>query len=288
LLIYYYKDPLGNFGDDLNSWLWPKVFPGLFSGEVHPDPQRRRPLSRESVLFVGIGTLINEQVPRENRKIVFGSGVGYGDPPKIDGNWDFAFVRGPRTARILGLPDSKAIIDPAILAADYVPMDSAVHRSLAYMPHHISARTINWSGICSDIGLRFIDPQWPVDKVLSELRSTSTLLTEALHGAILAEAFRIPWVPVNTSPTILEFKWLDWSDSIGLKYEPARLPTLWKPRGTLGRLRHSIKTVLVRRGLEKIMKNHRPQLSDDRRFSAVKERLLEEIEKFSLTHGTGR
>lgn len=152
----------------------------------------------------------------------------------------------------------------------------------------ISARTIDWSGICSDIGLRFIDPQWPVCKVLSELRSTSTLLTEALHGAILPETFPIPWVPVNAFPTGSEFKWLEWSDSIGLICKPARLPTLWKPRGALGRLRHRIKTVLARRGVEKIMKNHRPQLSDDQRFSGVKERLPEEIEKFSLTHGAGR
>jgi succinoglycan biosynthesis protein ExoV len=27
--LFYFKDPAGNFGDDLNLWLWPKVLPGI-------------------------------------------------------------------------------------------------------------------------------------------------------------------------------------------------------------------------------------------------------------------
>ena len=31
--IYYFKDPVGNFGDDLNSWLWDTLIPGYFDSD---------------------------------------------------------------------------------------------------------------------------------------------------------------------------------------------------------------------------------------------------------------
>lgn len=281
MLLYYHKDPLGNFGDDLNPWLWRNVFPGLFAGEVFHDPKLRAPLDPSSPLFVGIGTLLNAHVPAENPKIVFGSGVGYGDMPKVDERWRFAFVRGPLTAKQLGLPPSCAITDPAVLAADHVGPPPNGPQSLAYMPHCASARHADWAELCDDAGLRFIDPRWSVDKVLLELRRTSTLITEALHGAILAETFRIPWAPVKSSPTVLDFKWHDWCQSIGLPYEPERLPTLWEPTaGTVSRLRFAIKRAATRRALRGIAHKQRSQLADDRRFFAVRDRLHETIEQY--------
>ncbi len=31
--LYYFKDPRGNFGDDLNPWLWKQLWPELQQGE---------------------------------------------------------------------------------------------------------------------------------------------------------------------------------------------------------------------------------------------------------------
>lgn len=285
MLLYFHKDPLGNFGDDLNPWLWPKVFPGRFAGEVYHNPKQRGPFDPGQPLFIGIGTLLNAHVPAANPKIVFGSGVGYGDMPNVDAQWRFSFVRGPLTAQKLGLPADKSIMDPAVLAADYAETAAPGMQTLAYMPHCASARHADWAALCDDAGLRFIDPRWPVDKVLAELRRTSTLITEALHGAILAEAFRIPWAPVKSSPTVLDFKWVDWCQSIGLDYAPEPLPTLWRPAGTaLGRLRFALKRTAACRVLKRLARRHAARLSDEVRFRDAKSRLVERVEQFRAEH----
>ena len=39
-----------------------------------------------------------------------------------------------------------------------------------------------------------------------------------MHGAIVADTLRVPWIPVRTNPKILPFKWLDWCQSVKLPY----------------------------------------------------------------------
>lgn len=285
MLLYFHKDRLGNFGDDLNPWLWPRVFPGLLSGEVHHDPRVRAPFDAAATLFVGIGTLLNTHVPQSNRKLVFGSGIGYGTMPRIDERWDFACVRGPLTAQRLGLADELAIVDPAVLAADYAPPPSSARQASAYMPHCASVRHADWAELCDEAGLRFIDPRWPVDRVLAELRATSTLITEALHGAILAEALRIPWAAARSSPTVLDFKWRDWCASIARRYEPEVLPTLWRPSASvLGRMRFSLKRRSARHALKQLARSNHARLADEARFAELKARLLERVEYVRSAH----
>ena len=91
--LYYYKDPHGNFGDDLNEWLWERLLPGRL------DPT-------SDTWLCAIGTLIGPAMPPAARRwIVFSSGAGYGPPPADfrGSRWRIACVRGPLTARVLGL-----------------------------------------------------------------------------------------------------------------------------------------------------------------------------------------
>ncbi|MCP6146191.1 polysaccharide pyruvyl transferase family protein, partial [Klebsiella pneumoniae] len=56
--------------------------------------------------------------------------------------------------------------------------------------------------------------------VLDKIRNAKLVLADAMHAAIIADAFRVPWVPMVTSPQINTFKWLDWTSTIEQRYTP--------------------------------------------------------------------
>lgn len=200
--LYYCKTPHGNFGDDLNPWLWERIIPGF----LNDDPNE---------LFVGIGTLLNTSLPQKPLKVVFGSGFGYGKPPHIDESWNIYCVRGPLTARILGLDPALAVADPGILAAKAI-LPEAKKYLVSFMPHHQSMAAADWKRLCEQVGIHFIDPCGEVSEVLYEIARTETLIAEAMHGAIVADALRVPWVPVRLYSQINELKWTDWCESMEL------------------------------------------------------------------------
>jgi len=37
-----------------------------------------------------------------------------------------------------------------------------------------------------------------------------------MHAAIVADALRVPWISVTTTPEFLAFKWADWAASLGM------------------------------------------------------------------------
>lgn len=279
VLLYYHIDPKGNFGDDLNPWLWTKLLPGSCHGVVAHDPRTREPLDSSSVLLLGIGTLINDVVPRRNLKIVVGSGVGYGAVPEIDDTWRIRAVRGPLTASRLGIGAHLAVTDPAMLVpcAYSAFSEGAGQRPqiVSYMPHCSSARSADWRALAEDAGMVFIDPQWTVDRVLEAIRNSRVLVTEALHGAILAEAFRIPWIAVRSSPAVLDFKWNDWCASLNITYDPVVVPPLWEGRPGWGAaLRTSIKRRMVVSRLRRLA-NCNGRLADDATVEGKVQRLQE-------------
>ena len=207
--LFYYQGDFGrrNFGDELNPWLWERALPGVLN--QYPD-----------VVFLGIGTLLSkEQLPPARLRIVFGSGTGYGrELPVLDETWKVRCVRGPLTAKALGLDAGLAVTDPALLVARHAPPAGAKTSRFAYMPHWVQALRggTDWERVCGELGMAYIDPCGPVDRVLSAVAGTEILFAEAMHGAVVADALRVPWVPVRTSPRILDFKWRDWQLSMGL------------------------------------------------------------------------
>jgi succinoglycan biosynthesis protein ExoV len=252
--LYYYSGVRGvrNFGDELNHYLWPQLFPGIFDSEDDGNQ------------FIGIGTVLNSRVPPARRTIVFGAGVGYGPLPP-ERKWDVYCVRGPLTARALELPASAAVTDPAVLIdgiAGSMPAPSTRWR-YAFMPHWQTAGS-DWLPVCEEIGFGFIDPRWEPARVLSALRGTEILLAEAMHGAIVADALRIPWIPIRTRPSIKTLKWDDWCQSMELAYSPVSLPTIWPEingAGAMRRARRWSRLKVVGLGLRYVARRTRPSLS---------------------------
>lgn len=208
--LYFYRGDQPNFGDELNHWLLPRVFPGFFDEDA-------------SELFLGIGSILFDHHPAAATKIVFGAGYGgYTPLPRLDATWKIYCVRGPRTAAACGLPGDRVAGDAAILIAQHRPPPPA-RSGAAFMPHWESLRRGQWPEVCRLAGVRFIDPRLPVDEVLRQIAASEVLVTEAMHGAIVADALRVPWVPVLPFHQSHHFKWLDWSEALDLKLRPYRL-----------------------------------------------------------------
>jgi len=213
--LFYYKDPIGNFGDDLNPWLWDKLLPDFCDED-------------ESEWLVGIGTLLNHKLPTSGRKIVLGSGYGYGTPPKIDDSFRILSVRGPKTAETLGIDSNLAITDPAILIRCVHEVGNAERSSkFGFIPHCDSVTNFSWETLCAEAGVKFINVQWSVDRFLAAMAECDVLICEAMHGAIVADALRIPWIPVRCYSYIDSFKWQDWLATVKLPYEPVSIAPLF-------------------------------------------------------------
>jgi succinoglycan biosynthesis protein ExoV len=210
--LYYHEGIFRNFGDDLNLWLWPRLI-----GDVIND--------KNDGLFVGIGTLLNSRVPAHQNVVIFGTGYGYGPLPKpIPKSWHTYCVRGPLTARALGLAPTFAIADGAILLRILdLPKPSTSH-PVSFMPHWESANFGAWKEVCRQAGVNYIDPREPLESVLDSIRSSEKLVTGSMHGAIVADAFRVPWIPVRPFAKWHFMKWFDWAGSLEVKIDFESLP----------------------------------------------------------------
>jgi len=215
--IVYYKDAVGNFGDDLNELIWPRLL---------PDDVRAAP----DTVLVGIGSLLDQARFRDvvtagKRVFVLGSGAAYGRLPDDYARWTYCAVRGPLTARVIGKPEA-AVTDSAALLArlpDLVPRSARPEETL-FMPHHRTLVNSRWQAAAEQAGMTFVDPQWTPDRILACYGRAKLVVTEAMHGAIVADTLRIPWIPVMISPEVSIFKWRDWAASLELAYTPVALP----------------------------------------------------------------
>lgn len=202
--MFFFRGKERNFGDELNNWLLPKIFPNFFDTD-------------DAVLFLGIGSILYDSFPTSSVKIVFGSGYGgYTPAPIIDESWRIYCVRGPKTASACRIPSDLVVGDAATLVARYKPTPRAEKIKIAFMPHVDSIERGNWRRVCKLAGMHMIDPRAPVKQILEEIASTELLLSEAMHGVIVADSFRVPWIAIEPIDRAHKVKWQDWSLSVGI------------------------------------------------------------------------
>lgn len=296
----YCYNPSLNFGDDLNLWLWPRLIPDL----LDEDPKN---------ILVGIGSLLTER--RMVRRLgaadtisVFSSGAWGPDAPSPKENWRIYGVRGPLTAKWLNISKKKVIGDGAyLLRSFYSDAVIKTSSSVGFIPHHRSEDFLDWQPICDAAGVKFISPKQSVETFLQEMGNCTAIIAEAMHGAIAADALRIPWIPARFSPRFEEGKWQDWAASMGvsLRFETfpfaqENRPSLFKNVGNMVKRGLATSTgfrqnewqklpinfrradkqafeVLSHR-LSVIAESGRPSLSTDTQVRRIHDRLLEQIE----------
>ena len=237
MILYHWQGHTPNFGDELNTLLWPRLLPGFF--DDRPDAR-----------FLGIGSILDARHPRDQFKVVAGAGyAGYERKPLIDRTWIIHWVRGPMTATALGLPGTLGLGDPAMLLPLVLPCPAAQPTVIGFMPHFETLTRGPWHRAASMAGMALIDPRSPPESVVAAIGRCRLLLSESLHGAIVADAMRVPWVAIRPLAGIHRQKWRDWAETVDLTIRPQPLTpssgSEWLGIGTLGRL-HRVRGFIAR------------------------------------------
>lgn len=222
MIVEYCRNDDFNFGDDLNNWFWPTLLEGCLD-------------SSDNIYLVGIGTLLTSKrfektLSKAKKIVILSSGAWDRDCPLLDDRAVIYGVRGPRTARRLGIPEEFVVGDGAYLLRTLKLGPSEKNLKTAFTPHHRSEQYVDWETICDAAGLKFISTRQPVDTFISKIRRCEKVISEAMHGAIAADAFRIPWVGTRFAPNFNDEKWLDWSEALDINLKLHTLPTVYQKR----------------------------------------------------------
>jgi succinoglycan biosynthesis protein ExoV len=216
-LLYYNDSP--NVGDQLNEYIWKKEFQLLLEDK------------REDIDLLAIGSILHKSLCKGNKTIVFGTGARSSDSlPNIDEKWDIRFVRGPNTVYALKKQNInvKYITDPGLLISKYFSVEPTKQnknkkKTVGIVPYYRSNHEA-WAKVAEVAGLVFISPTLDVDTFCKKVKACDLILTEAMHGAIIADSFRIPWISYTSSTNIFEnethnFKWNDWCNSVDIEFD---------------------------------------------------------------------
>ena len=229
-----------NFGDELNFLICPFLFKGLLDGWA---TSQSKELTDNDILLLPVGSIINSSIPDKPKKIVIGSGFGYGQA--LDRNmlssYSVLFTRGPITNMILYLPASRESIDLAyaLKLMGYGP--SEVRNKILIIPHHSNPCVrILFDRDCQlyyQLGeYLIVNPLANLKSILALISEARYVISEAMHGAIIADAFRIPWVAVCFGGKVNEMKWHDWLLAFGEKYSAVIVSPMMSERSVSHRM----------------------------------------------------
>ncbi|MEM1274446.1 MAG: polysaccharide pyruvyl transferase family protein [Pseudomonadota bacterium] len=287
----YFEHSPSNFGDAINATMWAHLLPeGFFDQD-------------ESELFLGAGSILWGHTPKRPIKHVMGSGYGgYSGPPDMsDGSWNVVWVRGPLTAATLGLAPRLAIADAAVLLRETPLPDAADDVGVAFMPHFESTYRGRWADACALAGITFIDPRWEPDRVIALIRGARLIISEAMHGAIVADALRTPWVGIVPFDPAHRMKWQDWAQALDIDLRTEQLmpssalEAYTALSGKSGKARAAgilqrpwvprrVFLHLAAARLRRVAEAASPQLSSDAMIHEVTARCLDALHGFAKAH----
>ncbi|WP_421762844.1 hypothetical protein [Ekhidna sp.] len=213
--LIFYKPKIKNFGDHLNELL---IQAFDLNSLKHPT--------------LGIGSIVTNDflnsVGLSNREIfTLGSGCRSTEKIKNISFADGSFVRGPLSSSVIdkGMPfisDGAYLIRQTDLFQSLVKTPKTYHTSI--IPYFRTSAYIDWQKFEKETGVHVIDPQIPqgIEHTLYEIAKSENIIAEAMHGAIVADILRVPWIQLDflaanfENKAVNTFKWTDWQKSIGL------------------------------------------------------------------------
>lgn len=203
---------LNNVGDRLA----PIITKALYDVDVLEVFDTIPPGHEETPILAGLGSFLGYHGDWPLR--VWGTGYEPGNLSRVArtytgsrAQWKVSAVRGHVTRTILGLSEDVVIGDPCILLPSFYSPDAKHTKRERYFLHcdNDEHPDINDSlEVCSTR----MDPFEAIDLIAS----STFVFTEALHIAILAYAYDIPWAWCLNKHFRGMVKWYDWFSSIGV------------------------------------------------------------------------
>ncbi|MBL3658184.1 polysaccharide pyruvyl transferase family protein [Fulvivirga sediminis] len=283
----YYES--ANFGDALNPRIFKHYLPDFFD-------------QNSDIQFLGIGSILGfGETQTAPKKVVFSSGYAYGSIPTLDDTYDIFCVRGPKTCEALNIDKSLAVVDGAMLLRNMEVNNEEKKYKFSFMPHWESELKFDWRKIAEQSGINYISPTEDPETVLKKIKQSEVVIAEAMHAAIVADALRVPWIPVRSYKGINNFKWTDWCSSLEMNYSPFQVGSYYHntdfmrevirgkmkvkiPNGLLSGVLSSYEVYqsafLINKLVDKMehIKTLEPQLSRSNILDSKVEQLLEKFE----------
>jgi succinoglycan biosynthesis protein ExoV len=166
------------------------------------------------------------------------------------------------------------------------------------MPHWESAADGQWAQASAAAGFHYIDPCDTVENVLTQIQASEVLVAEAMHGVIVADALRVPWISVRPIQPPNRAKWRDWASALDVTLRWAHvapssalefaLSLTGHRKRYAGRIRASGRGLrrvargafqeLAARSLARVA-SREPSLSSDAAIDRAHTRMLEELDR---------
>lgn len=212
-----------NWGDDLNQYL----FCLLTQKKIKFVPFEQLIFCPHIERYSLIGSIIGD-FDLDNT-IVYGSGAITSNPKLRGTPKKVLSVRGPLSRQVLlnhGIECPPVYGDPALLLPLIYKPEVKVSNKIAIIPHYRTLES-NWMendwivSLEKNYELIVIDlskyEKWT--DIVDSIRSCKVILSESLHGLIVAESYRVPSVWIELIPHNMEWEWdfkfLDFYSSIG-------------------------------------------------------------------------
>lgn len=218
-----------NWGDDLNKYF----FEYVTNKKIINYPFSKTILIRKIKTFSLIGSIVTFY--DLDGKVVYGSGIMNPNRTIRNKPSKIISVRGPETRRVLlerGIKCPEHYGDPALLLPlFYVPKKKKINKGgLILNMGTGNDELMPVLNIINDMNLVRIDMRdyqnWT--DVIDEICSCDYILSESLHGLIVAETYGIPnvWVEFKDHPDYWNFKFEDYYGSIGKEEHIIKLQDL--------------------------------------------------------------